>query len=105
MIISCEPKKNYQIPNLKESITRKLRKRKYIAGIAIFNLGLRKIENENFPPLIVEAFSPGQRSKQELIEDPNDFIRKVNALEEIRTSNSKDPKQCHPFFGDIDTLE
>jgi len=53
--------RSYQIPNLKESMTSsaKRRKRKNIAGIAIFNLGLRKnvkMEMEKFPQPIAEAF-------------------------------------------------
>ena len=102
--------RSYQIPNLKKSITdlakRKKSKNKY--GIAIFNLGYRKnmhIKMEEFPKPLVEAFTPKQRNKNELVDDFLAFIKEVNELQEILDNSSKENKHYHPMFGDINTKE
>jgi len=102
--------RNYQIPNLKKSITTaaKRKKRKNLTGFAIFNLGVRKdvyMQMEKFPQPLVEAFTPEKRTKIDLLKDFKSFINEVNDLDEILKKSSKENKQYHPLFGDINTKE
>ena len=102
--------RTYQIPNLKQSITAaaKTKKRKNLAGVAIFNLKVRKnikMRMENFPKPLVESFTPEKRSKSDLIKDFKLFIEEINDLEEILIKSTKKNKQYHPMFGDINTKE
>ena len=102
--------RKYQIPNLKKSVTdeAKRKKRKNMAGMAVFNLGFRKnihMRMESFPAPLVEDFTPVKRSKLELITDFESFIKEVNALKDILNSSTKEHKHYHPMFGDISTKE
>lgn len=102
--------RNYQIPNLKKSVTplaKRIKKKNWI-GIAIFNLGVRKQTKmimQNFPAPLVEDFTPVKRSKADILEDFGRFIEEVNSLADIVSKSSKNNKHYHPLFGDINTKE
>ena len=102
--------REYQIPNMKKSLTanaeRKKGKNKY--GIAVFNLGIRKdikMKMESFPQPLVTAFTPQKRRKEDLLQDFRVFIEEINDLVPLLLQSTKKDKQYHPMFGDINTKE
>ena len=102
--------REYQIPNLKTSLTDQARRKKdkNVYGLAIFNMGIRKnvkMRMESFPQPLVEAFTPQKRNKTELVQDFKKFIQEVRALEDLLNSSTKKDKHYHPMFGDINTKE
>lgn len=102
--------RSYQIPNLKRSVTKSAerKKSKNKIGIAIFNLGIRKqvkMRMQSFPAPLVKAFTPEKRTKADLIQDFELFIKEVNELKGILIASSKKNKHYHLMFGDINTKE
>ncbi len=102
--------RTYQIPNFRKSLTPETirKKRKNKIGIAIFNLGIRKqvkIKMQKFPTPLVENFTPEKRDKAELLSDFRSFIEEVNALKAVLMETSKNDKNYHPMFGDINAKE
>ena len=72
--------RTYQMPCLKQSLTEEAsrKRRKNLAGIAIFDLVYRKnvhMRMEDFPQRFVQQFSPVKRDKDVLIADFTAFIQ------------------------------
>lgn len=102
--------RTYQMPNFHKSMgpDAKLKKKKNLVGLAVFNFGIRKqvkIRMEDFPAVLVENFTPQKRSKEDLIADFEEFIQEVNELHDPLTGSKSAQRHYHPMFGNISTKE
>lgn len=96
----------YQIPHALKATgkEREMRKGQNSFAFLLFDLNVLprlNIRMENFPPDLVEKFTPEKQSKSGVITNFKEFVQLVGQTASQLKNATKDDKTYHPMFGTI----